>query len=278
MNFYAPRLSLVFFLFISCSQDKTQEENWQALFNGKSLEGWDTYLGPSRPDTVGFGLNQDPQGVFSVAEENGVGILRVSGELFGGISTQQDFSNYHFKLDFKWGNLKWPPRENGKRDSGLLYHAVGPHGADYGYWMRSQEFQIQEGDCGDYWGVAGGIMDIPAVFNAKDSLYIYSVNAPPIPFSTDHPNGRHCVRLSNEEKPHGEWNTLELFCLGDTAIHRVNGKVVMVLYHSRQKDGTREKILDRGKIQIQSEGAEVFYRNIQIRSLNKLPQDLLSGK
>ena len=44
-----------------------------------------------------------------------------------------------------------------KKDSGLLYFAVGNHGADYGAWMRSQEFQIQEGDCGDYWGVAGGM-------------------------------------------------------------------------------------------------------------------------
>ena len=39
-------------------------------------------------------------------------------------------------------------RKNAKKDSGLMYHAVGPNGADGGNWMRSHEFQIQEGDKG----------------------------------------------------------------------------------------------------------------------------------
>jgi hypothetical protein len=47
-------------------------------------------------------------------------------------------------------------KKNKKRDSGLLYHSVGKYGADYGAWMRSQEFQIEETNTGDYWGVAAG--------------------------------------------------------------------------------------------------------------------------
>ena len=41
-----------------------------------------------------------------------------------------------------------------------MYHAVGPQGADGGFWMRSHEFQIEEGDCGDYWACAGAVFDV----------------------------------------------------------------------------------------------------------------------
>ena len=55
--------------------------------------------------------------------------------------------------------------------------------------MRSQEFQIQEGDCGDYWGVAGGIMDIPT--NPKDDNYVYEPG-PVLRTSSEHSvAGRH---------------------------------------------------------------------------------------
>ncbi|MGL4462831.1 MAG: hypothetical protein ACRC1K_11835 [Planctomycetia bacterium] len=58
-------------------------------------------------------------------------------------------------LQFKWGEKKWEPRKNDKRDSGLLLHCVGKHGAFWNVWMRSLECQIQEGDCGDFIALAG---------------------------------------------------------------------------------------------------------------------------
>jgi hypothetical protein len=116
-----------------------------SLFNGKDLTGWDVYIGPAY-DTLTkqfagepLGLNNDPLKVFSVVSEDGKPAMRVSGERFGGISTVKEYKNYHLRLEFKWGTLKWHPKRNAKRDSGLLYHAVGEHGADGRFWMRSQE-------------------------------------------------------------------------------------------------------------------------------------------
>jgi hypothetical protein len=37
----------------------------------------------------------------------------------------------------------------------------------------------------------------------------------------------------------------------------------------------KELPLTKGKIQIQSEGAEVFYKGIKIQSIDKLPAELL---
>lgn len=250
---------------------------WEPLLNGKDLAGWDTYLGPQFPengeDRAGMkpiGLNKDPRQTFSVVTEDGAPALRISGEQFGGISTQQEFENYHLQLQFKWGKMKWHPRKDAKMDSGVLYHANGEHGADWGFWMQSQEFQIQEGDCGDYWGVAGAVFDIAAVKNG-DSDWTYAPDGEMQTFQDKTPTGRHCARSENREKPAGEWNTIDLFCVGDTAVHVVNGKVVMILHHSRYQGENGPEPLTKGKIQIQSEGAEVFYRNIRIRSIDRIP-------
>jgi len=55
----------------------------------------------------------------------------------------------------------------------------------------------------------------------------------------------------------------------------VNGKVMMVLYHNQQSENGQDLPLTKGRIQLQSEGAELFYRNIRIQQINNLPADLL---
>ena len=278
-------LLLAMSLFLpSCTpKSSNSTDNWQSLFNGNNLNGWDTYLGPAydtiqkKRDTLNMpGLNNDPDKVFSIVEQDGASSIRISGSHNGGISTLQEFENYHLKLEFKWGELKFHPRKDRKRDSGLLYHAVGPHGADGGFWMRSQEFQIQEGDCGDYWGVAGGMMDIPATGNEPEK-YVYDPAASLLDFSSTSEHGRRCLKNPDAEKPTGEWNTVEIYCFGDTAVHIINGALNMILYHSRQPGDGKEIALTKGKIQIQSEGAEVFYRNIQLQPITKIPDEILKG-
>lgn len=254
------------------------KEKWTQLYNGKDLAGWDTYIGPPLDDagkminTIPVGLNIDPDKVFSVVNNNNEKVIRISGKSWGGISTKKEYENFHLQLKFKWGLLKWGQKKDKKRDSGLLYFAVGSHGADYGAWMRSQEFQIEEGNSGDYWGVAGALQDIPSIKNADN--YVYDAAGEMLTFSAASKTGRHCVKRGDAENPTGEWNTLDLYCYKDTSVHVINGKVMMVLYNSRQLDNGKESPLTRGKIQIQSEGAEVFYKDIKISPIAMIPTDM----
>lgn len=252
-------------LFISLTAS-AQQGKWIMLFNGKDLQGWDTYLGPR------LGLNNDTNRVFSVVAEGRENIIRVSGENWGGLSTKDEFENYHAQLQFKWGTLTWGNKKGKKMDSGLLYHAVGRHGADANAWMRSQEFQIEQGNTGDYWGVAGGIQDIPNTKQGEN--YVYNVNGTLNAFSATSATGRHGTKGTDAEKPTGEWNTLDLYCFGDTSIHVVNGTVVMVLFNSRQVDNGKESPLKKGKIQLQSEGAEIFYKGIKLQQISQIPADI----
>ena len=172
-------LLILWLIILNFTKPFHQQNDWQQLFNGKDLSGWDTYIGPPLDDAgkklsdTPVGLNKDPKHVFTVVDDNGEKVIRISGENWGGISTKQEYADFHLQLKFKWGSLTWASKKGKKKDSGLLYFAVGEHGADYGAWMRSQEFQIEEGNCGDYWGVAGGMEDIPAI-KKSDSEYVYN--------------------------------------------------------------------------------------------------------
>lgn len=272
----------LFLCIISLFSCSPKAKNAESLFNGKDLTGWDTYLGPVYdsikndfdPQKI-IGLNNDPNGVFSIVTEDEAPAIRISGENFGGISTTREFQNYHLRLEFKWGTNRWQPSKDKKRDSGLLYHAVGMHGADYGFWMRSQEFQIQEGDCGDYWGVAGGSFEVTA--RKEDETYVYDPTGELITFNEANQQvGRRCIKMQDAEKPTGQWNMIELYVLGDTAVHIVNGVTNMILYHSSQLESGKLLPLTNGKIQLQSEGAEVFYRNILMEPIKNIPPSVLN--
>jgi len=239
----------------------TGESEWRSLFNGKDLSGWDTFLSyqPESGSKEIIGLNQDPQGVFGVVD----GAVRISGQTWGGLTSKQEFENYHLRLEFKWGEKKWPPREKAKRDSGVLYHCVGPHGAQSDHWMRSHECQVQEGDCGDYHSLDGARLDVeaePVELDGKQELK-YKPGAQVIPGVK-----QRVIKLRDNEKPRGQWNSIEVIARGDSVVHMVNGEVVLRATNLRQVVDGKEVPLRRGKIQLQSEGAEVFYRHIEIKS------------
>jgi hypothetical protein len=269
-------------LFCAIAFGFTTEKNshWKQLFNGKDLAGWDTYIGPDLDDKgkpitgTPIGLNNDPRHVFTVVKEGGENVIRISGENWGAISTKDEYENYHLQLQFKWGKLTWGQKKGKKMDSGLLYHSVGKYGADYGAWMRSQEFQIEEGNTGDYWGVAGGMADMPVIIR-MDTAYVYNPKGVMTTFKEGSKQGRRCIKNGDAENPTGQWNTIDLYCHGDTSIHVVNGKVMMILYHNRQQDNGHELLLTKGRIQIQSEGAEIYYRQVKIQAIDGLPARLV---
>jgi hypothetical protein len=251
---------------------RADDAAWTSLFNGKDLAGWDTWLGRPNKEKDPVGLNKDPKAVYTVVNLNGQPVIRISGEIFGAITTQKEFENYHLKLDFKWGEKRWPPREKAVRDSGLLYHCVGPHGAAGSFWMKSQELQIQEKDCGDYWSVAGAIVDVEGDKKGKTIVYRKGGDKFTVPSKE---TGPRIIKSPDNENPTGQWNTIELICVGGTSVHIVNGKVNMILTGSRHVVDGKEVPLTKGKIQIQSEGAEVFYGNIAIRTITSIREKYL---
>lgn len=118
---------------------------------------------------VPLGLNNDLKKVFTVDKEAVEIVLKVSGEIYAGLTTKESFKNYHLSVMFKWGDKKWKPRLNAKRDSGILYHCYGKHGRFWKTWKTSLEYQVQENDLGDFIPL-GGNSESPKVDGPKTEI------------------------------------------------------------------------------------------------------------
>jgi hypothetical protein len=287
--------SFVFLFVILSGFELPQSEEWKNLFNGENLQGWETWLavpdssynvpGLNRDASGNFnrplGLNNDPLKVFTVARVDGDPAIHISGQGFGALTTLGEYENFHLSVDYKWGKNKWAPRDNQKRDSGILYYCVGEHGAASQAWMRSQECQVQEGDTGDYWSVAGAIADIRSeIVMVNDREFRqFNPNAPlrTVGYGFDGKNWDilRCLKRSIQEKPISEWNHVDVYAYNGKSVHVVNGTTVMILENSRQLVNGKEIPLTRGRIQLQTEGAEIFYRNVKIRTIKEIPPGLL---
>lgn len=278
-------LFILALFFTSCTV--SEDNQWITLLD-KDLSQWEMYLsyrhssdysGKMPVDQNGevippIGYSPNPSGVFSVIEESGEPVLKVSGEIYGCVFTKQEFENYHLKLKVKWGEKKWIPRTDKLRDSGILYHSVGDHGKDYWRaWMLSQEFQIMEGHVGDYWNIANSAIDIRAFIPEGIMNPVANEKQPFLPVGTGTPVSGFCLRSENHESPAGEWTEVELICFEDKSLHIVNGHLVMVLQNSRYVENGKSVPLTKGKLQIQSEAAEVYFKDIQLRSLAGLPAE-----
>lgn len=274
---------------IAVADDKT--EGWIPLWNGKDFTAWSTWLNKPHHESKVAGIEQDEKGryiepigsgsdplkVFTIAPViDGEPAIHISGECFGELRTQQSFKNYHLSLQFKWGKKKWPPRNEAEtpRDSGLLYHVHAESGAEGRNWSRSIELQIQEHDCGDLYAI-GSAIAVRAHFDQemKTPQYIYDPNGSWTFFSQIPGQSGRCIKSPDAEKPSGEWNTIELICFEDEAIHIVNGKVVMRLHGPMRIDTQTPQPVTSGPIILQSEGAEIFYRDIRYRPIKAIPED-----
>jgi hypothetical protein len=273
---------------IQAAPSPSPAAEWTSLFNGRDLAGWETWLGIPHASVTGLdlpkddagkytaaqGLDSDPKKVFTVVTVDGAPAIRISGEMFGALTRREEYGDFHLRLEFKWGEKRWPPRETAVRDSGILYYAVGEHGsADNKAWMRSLECQVQEHDVGDFWGVGGMYVDVAgeAEGEGKDRKVVHRPGAPIVTVGA---TPRRAIKSLDNEKPTGAWNTVEVLCLRGTCLHVVNGKTNLVLANPRQTAADGSLVpLTKGRLQIQSEGAEVFYRNIQVRPITAFPAE-----
>ncbi|MBI3415020.1 MAG: DUF1080 domain-containing protein [Verrucomicrobia bacterium] len=122
------------------------------LFNGKDLSGFYTWLVDTK--------REDPRRVFTVTN----GMIHVSGDGLGYLSTEREYQNYRLSVEFKWGerNWTWGDRIGKTRDSGIFLHSIGPDGNSHdgqGAFKAAIECQIMQGAVGDLLLIRGTNFD-----------------------------------------------------------------------------------------------------------------------
>ncbi len=245
------------------------------LFNGKDLSGFTTWLAKLGP--------VDPDRVFTVVHQiDGAPAIRMSGQHYGGIITRERYQNYQLVAEFRWGSITWDPRRNATRDSGILFHCQGDPGNNtpdfLAPWMRSIEYQFIEGGTGDIilvggyergqsellfptmksrvtpgtrrWNPDGVLGDFGKGKNRTDCRY-------------KDPSWKDLLgfRGPNDlEKPVGEWNRVEVIVDGGHLTYFLNGT---------QVNEALECSLKEGRLLFQTEGAELFFRRIELHPLKR---------
>lgn len=250
-------------VFNSCETEKP----WQPLFNGENLDNWDKYLGTPLKGFDSLAQLATVEKVFSVVEENGENIIHISGEINGSLATRDTFANYHLQLVFKWGDKVYTTR-----NSGLLHHSFGEFGQAIGTWMVNIECQLKHGNLGDTYLMNNTYCETTVV--EQDGSFKYDKNGEVKKFSNGH-NGRGIKKAVDAENPLGEWNTVDLYTVGRTTVHVVNGKTTMVNNNTGKIENGKVVPLSSGKIQLQSEGGELFVKSIQIKPIKEIPEEIL---
>lgn len=231
------------------------------LFTGKDTTGLYTWL----KDTG----RKDPLGVFTVED----GMLHVSGKPAGYIATDKTYKDYRLVVEYKWGKRTYGSKT--VRNSGILLHAVGPDG-NGNPWMTSIECQLAQGCVGDLIVIRGKDAEgktIPVTITCDTTMgpdgrtrwkrggkpTVYSGKQ--FWWSSHDPKFEEIIDTRGRwdvESPLGEWTRVECICKGSRITVIVNGRTVNECYNVYPA---------AGKILLQSEGFEIWFRRFELHPL-----------
>ena len=238
------------------------EHAWISLFNGRNLDGW-------TPKISGHPCGENALDTFQVDD----GILKVSydgyekfDQQYGHLFTDIPYSHYLLRMEYRFIGTMMPDAPSYVNlNSGVMIHSQSPQsmGLTQGFPV-SMEFQFlaDEGK-GDR---PTGNVCTPGTNLEIDGKLV-----------TDH-----IVKSTAPTFPADEWVKIEVEVRGnDRVIHRVNGKEVLRYEHPQLDPEGRvvsagelikagaPMALRYGYIALQAEGQPVWFRNIELKSLEK---------
>lgn len=213
---------------------------------------------------------KDAKGVFSIRDKT----LHISGVGAGYVATKTAYRDYRLTVEYKWG--KKTDGSKYVRNSGVLVNAVGPDGGARGVWMTSIECQLAQGCEGDIIVIRGkdnAGKTIPATVTsnvriANDKKTRWDPKGKPQKYrgrqfwwSKHQPffkEFRDTRGKNDVASPLGKWTKVEIICRKDTITIKINGETVNRVYDVHPAGG---------KILLQNEGNEIYFRNLVIAPL-----------
>lgn len=244
----------------SCKNAKnnSEDEGYITLFNGENFDGW--YL------KIRNGDDELAKKVFDIGEDGTVHVFKTFPDSFelntgnsythGLFYTNDTYSRFIFQFEYKWGTKICNNFDQFQYDAGMYYHVY-----DDKIWPNGIEYQVRynhitnKNHTGDFWAsgtkfqwYAGedGCFKLPSEGGTEQAIR----------------GGEH---LASCDAPfnalNGEWNRCEVIVMGDKyAIHKLNGEIVNMATNLS---------VSEGKIGLQSETAEILYRNIRIKTFEE---------
>lgn len=239
-----------------------EEGKWVKLFNGKDLGGW-------TPKITGHPLGENTHNTFRVED----GILKVSydgydkfNKQYGHLYSNIAYSRYVFRCEYRFeGKMMADAPHYVNLNSGVMIHSQSPQSMGLNQEFPSSiEFQFLA-DEGKGPRPTGNMCSPGTNIEMGGKLVT-----------------QHIINSTSPTFPAGEWVKIEIEVRGsEEVIHRVNG-VEVLRYQKPQLDPENKispatelldagaaKILSYGHIALQAEGQGVWFRNIELKSLEE---------
>lgn len=243
------------------TEDAPPDDGFRRLFNGTDLDGWYTYMQK-------HGRDSDPDRIITI-EDGVIHLYKYAkhGDAvkMGYIGTNEEYGDYHFRVQYRWGEKKFAPRFELLQDAGIYYHKVGRDIV----WPRAMQFQVERTNIGDIVTV-GHLryetwVDPKTKDDRKPTFMLHEDGG----VQQTHGHQAGITHLSHRGQWEVDgWNQIEVICRGDTADHWLNGKLVARCKNMRQptdKPDGEYTPLTRGRILLEIEAAEIYFRNVEIR-------------
>ena len=238
------------------------KDGWISLFNGKDLTGW-------TPKITTFPCGENALDTFQVED----GILKVSydnyetfDKRYGHLYSNIPYSRYLLRMEYRFtGQMMGDAPHYVNLNSGVMIHSQSPQsmGLDQAFPV-SLEFQFLA-DEGKGERQTGNVCT-PGTNLEMDGKLVT----------------QHIVKSTAPTFPAEEWVQIEIEVRGnDEVIHRVNGKEVLRYQHPQlDPEGNVESAeslinagaptqLSFGYIALQAEGQPVWFRKIELKSLEE---------
>lgn len=248
---------LIFLLLISTFNGSAQKKNgFVKLFNGKNLDGWYLKIRSGDEDLAKkvYAVDKGTVHVFKdfpAEYELNTGVNATHGLFY----TNKKYSKFIFKFEYKWGKVRANNFDQFQYDAGMYYHV-----ADDKIWPVGIEYQVRydhtknQNHTGDFWA---------------NNLKWYSKDGKT--FCPPSEGGKPVLGHKGEHRAstdvkfnalNGKWNKCEVIVMGDKyCIHKLNGKIVNM---------ATDLPFSEGVIGLQSETAEIYYRNIKIKEFDEV--------
>ena len=208
-------------------------------------------------------------------------MLAISGRESGGLATVDAYENYLLTVEYRWGTRTYRPRLALPKFGAIIFHAFGPDGTLRGAWLQGFRARLDENGGGDIGILRHNSPDphmsvevephvVTTLKNVDRTNYTYKPGGTPrkiepggfaLRLGTINDVARYTPGASAGtvwERPSGEWNTLEILCVGDAIGIIFNGTLV-----NAASKASRTK----GKFQLTTDKADIFFRTVDLRAI-----------
>jgi hypothetical protein len=245
---------------VGFTTNRAKEDGFKKIFNGKNWDGWYLKIKGNDPELAKklFAIEDGVIHVFNSQFPDKYKLGTGENDTHGLFYTEKKYSKYILRFEYKWGTKVANNFNEWQYDAGCYYHVtndqIWPTGFEYQIRYDHTKLRNHTGDL-----IQGGTNY--KWFPSADSTTFLSPNQGGK--AQDVTGWMHYASTPKKFNAiNDKWNKCEIIVMGDKyAIHKLNGEIINI---------ATDLSVGEGIIGMQSETAEISYKNVEIKEFDAI--------